>query len=78
MNMFLKDGTVVTYTELSSNFLLVDDENCILEREPLENLVKDKQLSVYQHNGFWGSMDTYKDVEFLREIWEKEKKWKIW
>lgn len=87
-----KEGTVTYFQEkpvmkdiVSGGFFVFNkkmfdylDENCILEREPLENLVKDKQLSVYQHNGFWGSMDTYKDVEFLREIWEKEKKWKIW
>ena len=54
------------------------DENCILEREPFEKLVKDKELHVYKHEGFWGSMDTYKDVEYLNEIWAKEKKWKLW
>jgi len=54
------------------------DEECILEREPFENLVKDKQLSVYQHKGFWGSMDTYKDLESLREKWKDTKIWKIW
>jgi len=54
------------------------DENCILEGKPFKRLVKDKQLNVYQHNGFWGSMDTYKNVEYLRKIWDEEKKWKIW
>ncbi|NHJ83815.1 MAG: glucose-1-phosphate cytidylyltransferase [Asgard group archaeon] len=85
-------GTVTYFQEkpvmkdiVSGGFFVFDrkmfdylDDNCILEREPLENLVKDKQLSVYIHKGFWGSMDTYKDVERLNNIWEKERLWKIW
>ncbi|MFX1252634.1 MAG: glucose-1-phosphate cytidylyltransferase [Promethearchaeota archaeon] len=54
------------------------DENSILEREPMVKLVVDQQLAVYQHPGFWGCMDTYKDVEHLRNIWIETKKWKIW
>ena len=87
-----KEGTVTYFREkpvmkdiVSGGFFVFNkkmfdylDKDCILEREPLENLVKDKQLSVYQHTGFWGSMDTYKDVERLNEMWEKEKKWKNW
>ena len=53
-------------------------ENCILERETFEQLVKDKELNVYKHEGFWGSMDTYKDLEYLDDVWQKEKKWKMW
>lgn len=53
-------------------------ENCVLEREPFEQLVKDKELNVYKHEGFWGSMDTYKDLEYLNDVWQKEKKWKMW
>ncbi|HUT82282.1 MAG TPA: glucose-1-phosphate cytidylyltransferase [Candidatus Bathyarchaeia archaeon] len=87
-----KQGTVTYFQEkpvmkdiVSGGFFVFNHkmfdylkDDCILEREPLENLVKDKQLSVYNHTGFWGSMDTYKDVERLNEIWEREKKWKIW
>jgi len=54
------------------------DYNSVLEKEPFEKLVKDKELNVYRHDGFWGSMDTYKDVEYLNYLWEKEKKWKVW
>lgn len=54
------------------------NDNSILEREPFERLVREKELHVYNHNGFWGSMDTYKDMEYLNELWEKEKKWKVW
>jgi len=54
------------------------DTNSILEEDSFERLVEEKNLNVFKHDGFWGSMDTYKDVEYLRKLWNKEKKWKIW
>lgn len=58
---------------------LTDSEDCILERQPLEQLVKDRQLCVYKHKGFWQCMDTYRDFELLNNIWNNSKApWKIW
>jgi len=58
---------------------LSDDENCVLEREPLERLTEEGQLSVYTHRGFWQCMDTYRDYLFLNELWEQDKAtWKVW
>ncbi len=54
------------------------DENSILERAPMEQLVEEGQLAVYAHHGFWGSMDTYKDVQYLNKLWEETKRWKVW
>lgn len=48
------------------------------EHEGLKRLVDIKQLSVFEHDGFWHSMDTYPDVESLNNIWNEEPKWKIW
>jgi len=45
------------------------DDSCILERAPLENLAKDGQLSMYQHDGFWHPMDTLRDKNYLNELW---------
>ena len=42
----------------------------ILEREPLEALARDGELSAYRHDGFWDCMDTYKDTLLLNELWE--------
>jgi glucose-1-phosphate cytidylyltransferase len=44
----------------------------------LERLVKDKQLAVYQHEGYWSAMDTYQDVEEMNKQWKKDPKWKVW
>jgi glucose-1-phosphate cytidylyltransferase len=46
------------------------DEDCILEREPLQTLTREGQLAAYQHNGFWYAMDTYKEFEELNNLWE--------
>ncbi|MEO8665696.1 MAG: glucose-1-phosphate cytidylyltransferase [Ignavibacteria bacterium] len=56
-----------------------DDDNCILERQPLEDLVRDEQLCVYEHKGFWQCMDTYRDFELLNNMWKEGKaSWKKW
>ncbi|MFC3748331.1 sugar phosphate nucleotidyltransferase [Paenibacillus sp. GCM10012306] len=44
---------------------LSDDADCVLEREPLENLASDGELMMYEHNGFWKSVDTQKDQQDL-------------
>jgi glucose-1-phosphate cytidylyltransferase len=58
---------------------LSDDSRCVLEREPLEGLVRDKQLSVYRHAGFWQCMDTYRDYQYLNQLWDSgQAPWKTW
>jgi glucose-1-phosphate cytidylyltransferase len=46
------------------------DASCVLEREPLTNLARDRELSVYQHSSFWACMDTQRDYEYLSRLWE--------
>jgi len=45
-------------------------EDCVLEREPLANLARDRQLAVFQHRSFWACMDTQRDHEYLTNLWE--------
>ncbi|MCX6770019.1 MAG: sugar phosphate nucleotidyltransferase [Candidatus Micrarchaeota archaeon] len=55
------------------------DENCALETKPMERLVKEKQLAMYKHEGFWHAMDTYKDYLELNGMWDEGKRpWKVW
>jgi glucose-1-phosphate cytidylyltransferase len=50
-----------------------------LERETLPRLAADGQLMMYQHTGFWASMDTFKEAEWLTELWESgQAPWKVW
>ena len=58
---------------------LKDEDGCVLEKEPLERLVADKELKVFQHNGFWQCMDTYRDYKYLNELWTGgNPTWKVW
>lgn len=41
-----------------------------LERDVLPNLAAREQLFLYQHRGFWKSMDTHKDQLELTQAWE--------
>ena len=55
------------------------DDECILEREPLEALAKIGELRAFQHNGFWQPMDTYRESIMLNEMWNsREAPWKTW
>lgn len=44
----------------------------------LDRLVKERQLAVYFHNGYWSAMDTYQDVEEMSKQWRRDPKWKVW
>lgn len=55
------------------------EENCILERDPMEALARDGQLGVYKHPGFWQCMDTMRDKILLEDMWEtNHAPWKVW
>ena len=57
----------------------LDGDATIWEREPLEGLARDDELSVYQHHGFWQPMDTQRDMRQLQEMWETGRApWKSW
>ena len=58
---------------------LTANEDLIFEKEPIERLVKDDQLMVYKHEGFWHPMDASRDYKLLNDLWhKKEAPWKIW
>ena len=57
----------------------ISGDNCTWEKEPLEVLAREKQISAFKHNGFWHPMDTLRDFNYLNNLWEKENApWKIW
>jgi glucose-1-phosphate cytidylyltransferase len=56
-----------------------DDPGCVLEREPLEGLARDRELMIYEHRGFWQCADTVRDVELLRAMWsDGTAPWRLW
>ncbi len=60
-------------------FDYISDEKTIWEKEPLEKLSKDNQLSAHKHEGFWQPLDTLRDKNLLEELWTNGKApWKKW
>ena len=57
----------------------IQDNSTVWEREPLEKLARDGQLSAYKHTGFWRPVDTLRDKNYLEELWNSHKAiWKVW
>ncbi|MDD2714793.1 MAG: glucose-1-phosphate cytidylyltransferase [Candidatus Wallbacteria bacterium] len=60
-------------------FRYIEGDLSVWERDPLERLAADGQLSAYQHTGFWQPMDTLRDKVHLEELWQKNQApWKVW
>jgi glucose-1-phosphate cytidylyltransferase len=58
---------------------LSDDECCDLEVGTLELIANKGEMMVYQHRGYWGCMDSLKEMNDLNNLWEKGlAKWRVW
>lgn len=51
-------------------FDYLKDDETFLERQPMEALAKDRQLTVYKHDGFWQPMDTLREKHLLQSLWD--------
>ncbi|MEO7335900.1 MAG: glucose-1-phosphate cytidylyltransferase [Caldimonas sp.] len=57
----------------------IDGDATAWEREPLERLARDRQLSAWTHRGFWQPMDTLRDRLRLEDLWQSgSAPWKVW
>jgi glucose-1-phosphate cytidylyltransferase len=57
----------------------IHGDNTIWEKEPLEKLALEYQLTAYYHSGFWQAMDTLRDKVKLEELWQRgNAPWKVW
>ncbi len=55
------------------------DPGVMLERQPMDALVRDSQLNAFKHDGFWQPMDTYQECQHLNRLWaDGTAPWKIW
>ena len=58
---------------------LIDGDDTIWEREPLESLTRAGELFAYQHYGFWQPMDTMRERDQLESLWASgNAPWKVW
>ena len=57
----------------------IEGDDTVWEREPMEKLAKDGELSVFFHSGFWQPMETLRDKTHLEELWAGGRApWKLW
>ncbi|MFZ6765393.1 glucose-1-phosphate cytidylyltransferase [Pseudoroseomonas sp. WGS1072] len=57
----------------------IEGDDTVWEDAPIERLVADNQMSVYQHHGFWHPMDTIRDRSHLEGLWASGKApWRVW
>ena len=61
-----------------SVFKYLKKKNEMLERGPMNKIVKSNKMYLYIHKGFWQCMDTLRDKIYLEKLWKKNSKWKIW
>ncbi len=60
-------------------FDYIEDDSTIWEKEPMEELAKDGELSAYRHTGFYQPMDTLHNKNHLNDLWNNGlAKWKVW
>jgi len=60
-------------------FDLIQRDQTIWERRPLEILANQDQLQAYFHDGFWQCMDTLRDKTYLEDLWtQNQAPWKSW
>lgn len=58
---------------------LLENDNSVWERGPLETLAKKEQLSAFRHRGFWYPVDTLRDKIYLNGLWQSGKApWRTW
>ncbi|SDJ62567.1 MULTISPECIES: glucose-1-phosphate cytidylyltransferase [Bradyrhizobium] len=73
---FINGGFFVLSPKVGS---YIEGNQTVWEQEPMINLAKDSQLSVFFHEGFWHPMDTLRDKRYLEDLWSSGKApWKKW
>lgn len=58
---------------------LSPEDDCVLERVPLETLARERKLGIYKHHDYWQCMDTQRDRNLLEYRWTNgTAPWKVW
>lgn len=72
---WINGGFMVIEPEI---FNYLDDDETILERDPLEKIANSGKLQAFKHDGFWQCMDTQRDKYLLDNLWRNSAPWKVW
>jgi len=58
---------------------LIEGDDTVWERGPMEQLAASGQLAAYRHEGFWQPMDTLRDKQLLESLWQRgDPPWVKW
>lgn len=75
----LKEKPIMEEHQINAGFFVFEPEvfdhwaGTNLEREVLQKLVEKGQLAAFKHNGFFKSMDSYKEQQEFEEIYPQDK-----
>lgn len=76
------DGTLINggFFVLSPKVVeRIQGDDTVWEKEPLQSLAADGQLTAFNHAGFWQPMDTLRERDLLVQMWDRgQAPWKIW
>lgn len=70
------NGGFFVFNKQIFDYLTLDD---VLEEDTFKKLIDDQEFNAFKHNGFWKSMDTFKENMQLDDMWNNdEAEWVIW
>ena len=76
------DGTPINagYMVLEPKiFDYLADDSTVFEKVALEELAREGELMSFQHKGFWQCMDSVRERDILKKMWETGRApWKKW
>ena len=74
----INGGFMVMNTKAIGKYF-TDEEGLNLETDVMPKIVKDGQMGIYRHEGFWNCMDTPREYSNLNQLWDTRKApWKVW
>ena len=73
---YINGGYFVLHPEVLE---LIEGDETLWEREPLEQLAKSGEMMAYLHHSFWHPMDMLRDKQYLEQIWAGgNAPWHVW
>lgn len=70
---YVNGGFMIMNSEILSQL----EEGRMIE-DDIIRLSEEGRVTVFEHNGFWQAMDTYREMKDLNQIWENNAPWKVW
>ena len=65
------NGGFFVFNKKFFDFLEDNNENLVLEKEPLGKLSKKNKFFAYKHNSFWECIDTKRDLDYVTNVYNK-------